>query len=34
MDDITASSSDGVLQVIVKKKAEATARKIEVLSPH
>ena len=33
-DDITASSNDGVLQVIIKKKAEAKARKIEVLSSH
>lgn len=34
MDDITASSNDGVLQVIIKKKAEAKARKIKVLSTH
>lgn len=34
IDDITASSNDGVLQVIIKKKAEAKARKIEVLSSH
>ena len=34
MDDITANSNDGVLQVIIKKKAEAKARKIEVLSSH
>ena len=33
-DDITANSNDGVLQVIIKKKAEAKARKIEVLSSH
>jgi HSP20 family protein len=34
MDDISASSNDGVLQVIIKKKAEAKARKIKVLSTH
>ena len=33
-DDISASSTDGVLQVIIKKKAEAKARKIEVLKSH
>lgn len=33
-DDITANSNDGVLQVVIKKKAEAKARKIEVLSSH
>ena len=34
IDDITANSNDGVLQVIIKKKAEAKTRKIEVLSTH
>lgn len=34
MDDITATSNDGVLQIIIKKKAEAKARKIKVLSTH
>ncbi|MBT8112975.1 MAG: Hsp20/alpha crystallin family protein [Gammaproteobacteria bacterium] len=33
-DDITASSHDGVLQVIIKKKEQAKARKIEVLPKH
>ncbi|MEM8844041.1 MAG: Hsp20/alpha crystallin family protein [Pseudomonadota bacterium] len=33
-DDITASSKDGVLQVIIRKKAEAKTRKIEVLNMH
>lgn len=34
MDDITASSNDGVLQVIIKKKVEAKARRIKVHSTH
>ena len=33
-NDITASSHDGVLQVIIKKKEQAKARKIEVLAKH
>ena len=33
-EDISASSHDGVLQVIIKKKDQAKARKIEVLSQH
>ena len=33
-DDITASNHDGVLQVIIKKKEQAKARKIEVLPKH
>ncbi len=34
VEDIMATSNDGVLQIIIKKKAEAKARKIEVLSSH
>ncbi len=33
-EDITASSHDGVLQLIIKKKEQAKARKIEVLPKH
>ena len=32
--DITASSHDGVLQIIIKKKEQAKARKIEVFPMH
>ncbi len=33
-DDFIASSYDGVLQIIIKKKEHAKARKIEVLAAH
>ncbi len=33
-EDISASNHDGVLQIIIKKKDQAKARKIEVLSKH